>query len=149
MKYCLQCGSEYQEGVTQCADCPNSALVDAETMRERHIPLPGEGDTRKFVRAATVEDAFTAEDYSRLLQLQHIPVFVRPRRTGTVDMLTTGTLEPWFEIMVGEEFLERAVSLLSQEKIDLEATSEEAARAAEEEELETEFPSSLPPPGVL
>lgn len=147
MKYCMQCGSEYQEGVAQCADCPNSPLVDAETMRERHIPLPGEGDTRKFVRAVTVEDAFTAEDYARLLQSQHIPVFVRPRRTGTVDMLTTGTLEPWFEIMVGEEYLERAMSLLSQEKAQLEATRDEASRAAEEEELESELTS--PPPSTL
>lgn len=147
MKYCLQCGSEYQDGVKMCADCPGSELVDAETMRQRHIPLPGEGDTRKFVRAATAEDPFTAEDYARLLQAQHIPVFVRPRRTGSVDVLTTGSLEPWFEIMVGEEFLERATQLLAREKAELDATSDDAARAAEEEERETE--ATAPPPSTL
>ncbi len=147
MKYCTQCGSEYQDGVTQCADCPEGALVDAQSLQERHIALPGEGDTRKFVRAITAEDPFTAEDYARLLQEQHIPVFVRPRRAGSVDMLTTGSLEPWWEIMVGEEFLERAVELLAREKATLDATSDEAARAAEEEERETEALS--PAPGAL
>ena len=143
MKYCMQCGSEYQEGVTECADCPGAALVDAEAMRQRHIPLPGEGDTRKFVRAATAEDPLTAEDYVRLLEIQQIPVFVRPRRAGSVDVLTTGALEPWWEIMVGEEFLERSVALIAQEKRRLDETSDEAALAAEQEELETE--GSLPP----
>ncbi|ATB32060.1 putative signal transducing protein [Melittangium boletus] len=143
MKYCMQCGSEYQDGVAECADCPGSALVDAETMNQRHIPLPGESDTRKFVRAATAEDPFTAEDYVRLLEIQNIPVFMRPRRAGVVDVLTTGALEPWYEIMVGEEYLERAVQLLAQEKRQLDDTSEDAALAAEEEERETE--SSVPP----
>ncbi len=147
MKYCMQCGSEYQDGVKECADCPGSALVDAEAMRQRHIPLPGEGDTRKFVRAATAEDPLTAEDYVRLLETERIPVFSRPRRTGTVDVLTTGVLEPWWEIMVGEEYLERAIQLLSREKAELDATAEEAARAAEEEELATEATS--PPPGAI
>lgn len=145
MKYCMQCGSEYQEGVAECADCPGNVLVDAEAMRQRHIPLPGEGDTRKFVRAATAEDPFTAEDYVRLLEIQQIPVFIRPRRAGSVDMLTTGALEPWWEIMVGEEFLERAVGLIAREKQNLEETSAEAALAAEEEERETE--SAAPSPG--
>ncbi|WNG38733.1 DUF2007 domain-containing protein [Archangium minus] len=147
MKYCMQCGSEYQDGVKECADCPGSTLVDAETMRQRNVAPPGEGDTRKFVRAATADDPFTAEDYARLLQLERIPVFIRPRRTGTVDVLTTGTLEPWWEIMVGEEFLERATQLLAREKAELDATAEEAARAAEEEERETE--GSAPPSSSL
>jgi hypothetical protein len=146
MKYCMQCGSEYQEGVKECADCPGSALVDAEAMHQDHVPLPDERDTRKFVRALTAEDPLTAEDYVRLLELERIPVFARPRRTGTVDVLTTGTLEPWYEIMVGEEHLERAVQLLAQEKARLDSTADEAARAAEEEELETEATHSPPVP---
>jgi hypothetical protein len=147
MKYCLQCGSEYQDGVTECADCPGSALVDAETMRQRHIPVSGEADTRKFVRAATAEDPLTAEDFVALLEKERIPVFCRPRRTGTVDVLTTGALEPWWEIMVGEEHLTRATQLLAQEKLQLDDTSAEAARAAEEEELETE--ATAPPHSAL
>lgn len=145
MKYCMQCGSEYQDGVVRCADCPDSALVDAETMSQRHIPLPGESDTRKFARVATAEDQFTAEDYVRLLELKGIPVFAQPRRAGVVDVLTTGALESWWDIMVGEEHLEQAAQLITLEKRQLESTSAEAARAAEEEELETE--SAVPPGG--
>ena len=147
MKDCMQCGSEYQDGVKECADCPGSELVDAEAMRQRHIPLPSESDTRKFVRATTAEDPLTAEDYVRVLETERIPVFVRPRRGGAVDVLTTGALEPWWEIMVGEEHIQRALALLAQEKARLDSTSDEAARAAEEEELETE--ATAPPPGTL
>ncbi len=148
MKYCLQCGSEYQDGVKECADCPGSALVDAETMRQRQVALPGEQqDTQRFVRAATAEDPLTADDFVAVLEKEQIPVFSRPRRTGTVDVLTTGALEPWWEIMVPEEYQERAIQLLSREISSLEATSAEAAAAAEEEELETEV--TAPPPGAL
>ncbi|WP_257455431.1 DUF2007 domain-containing protein [Archangium lipolyticum] len=147
MKYCMQCGSEYQDGVKECADCPGSLLVDAETLRQHQAQSSSEADTRKFVRAATAEDPLTADDYVRVLETERIPVFVRPRRTGSVDVLTTGVLEPWWEIMVGEEYLERAIQLLSREKAELDATADEAARAAEEEELATEATS--PPPGAI
>jgi hypothetical protein len=147
MKYCMQCGSEYQDGVKECADCPGVTLVDAETMRQRHVALPGETDTQKFVRAATAEDPLTADDFVALLEKERIPVFSRPRRTGTVDVLTTGALEPWWEIMVPEEYQERAIQLLMREESTLRATADEAALAAEEEELETEV--TAPPPGSL
>ncbi len=147
MKYCVECGSEYQASVTECADCPGSQLVDADGMRQRGLPLPHERDTREFLRVTTAEDPLTAEQFVRLLESQNIPVFSRPRRTGTVDVLTTGILEPWWEIMVGEEYLERATQLLAREKAQLDATADEAARAAEEEERETEATS--PPPGLV
>ena len=82
-----------------------------------------------------------------MLEAERIPVFVRPRRGGVVDVLTTGALEPWWEIMVGEEHLQRALTLLAQEKARLDSTADEAARAAEEEELETE--ATAPPPSTL
>ena len=147
MKYCMQCGSEYQDGVTECADCPGSTLVDAETMRQRHVALSREQDTQKFVRAATAEDPLTADDFVALLEKERIPVFSRPRRTGTVDVLTTGALEPWWEIMVPEEYQERAIQLLTREESTLESTADEAAAAAEEEERETEV--TAPPPGAI
>ncbi len=75
MKYCMQCGSEYQDDVKECADCPGSTLVDAETMRERHVALSREHDTQKFVRAATADDPLTADDFVALLEKEHIPVF--------------------------------------------------------------------------
>lgn len=57
MKYCARCGSEYQDSVNACADCPgNPLLVSAEEMRSRGLPLPHELDTRIFVRAGSAED---------------------------------------------------------------------------------------------
>ncbi len=138
MKYCVECGSEYQDSVTECADCPGSQLVDAEGMRQRGLPLPHERDTREFIRIGTAEDPLTAEQYVKLLENANIPVFSRPRRAGTVDVLTTGNPHPWWEILVPEEHTQRGAELLAQEKARLEATAEEAARAAEEEERETE-----------
>ncbi|WP_224243746.1 putative signal transducing protein [Hyalangium gracile] len=145
MKYCVECGSEYQDKVTECADCPGSQLVDAATMRERGLPLPHERDTREFIRVGTAEDPLTAEDYVRMLESEHIPVFSRPRRGGTVDVLTTGNPMPWWEILVPEEHVQRATELLAREKAQLDATSDEAARAAEEEELETEAANAASP----
>ncbi len=138
MKYCMQCGSEYQDSVVECADCPGNKLVGPEALRQRHISIPGEKDTQKFVRAGSVDDPLTAEELVRVLEAQNIPVFSRPRRAGTVDALTTGTTAPWWEIMVPEEHLAQAAALMAQTKAALEATSAEAAQAAEEEELETE-----------
>ncbi|WP_224366165.1 putative signal transducing protein [Hyalangium versicolor] len=144
MKYCVECGSEYQDHVTECADCPGSQLVDAETMRQRRLPLPHERDTREFIRVGTAEDPLTAEDYVRLLEAEHIPVFSRPRRGGTVDVLTTGNPHPWWEILVPEDQVQKATELLAREKAQLDATAEEAAQAAEEEERETENAVSAP-----
>jgi len=145
MKYCVECGSEYQDHVTECADCPGSQLVDAAAMRERGLPLSHERDTREFLRVGTAEDPLTAEDYVRLLEAEHIPVFSPPRRGGTGDVLTTGNSHPWWEILVPEEHVQKATALLAQEKARLDSTSDEAARAAEEEELETEALNATPP----
>jgi hypothetical protein len=138
MKYCVECGSEYQDHVKECADCPGSQLVDAAVMRERGLPLPHERDTREFIRVGTAEDPLTAEEFVRMLEAEKIPVFSRPRRAGTVDVLTTGNPQPWWEILVPEEHVARATELLAQEKARLDATSDEAAQAAEDEERETE-----------
>ena len=143
MKYCVECGSEYQDGVTECADCPGSQLVDEAGMRQRGLPLPHERDTREFLRVGTAEDPLTAEQFVRILEAERIPVFSRPRRAGTVDVLTTGNPMPWWEILVPEEHTQRATELLAREKASLEANSDEAGRAAEEEELAGE--SASPP----
>jgi hypothetical protein len=146
MKYCVECGSEYQDHVTECADCPGSQLVDAAEMRRRGLPLPHERDTREFVRVGTAEDPLTSEEFVRVLEIEHIPVFSRPRRGGTVDVLTTGASLPWWEILVPEEHAARATELLAQAKAKLDSTAAEAARAAEEEELETEQPGATGTP---
>ncbi len=146
MKYCTVCGSEYQDSVTRCADDGNTELVSAEEMRARGVPTVEERDTRRFVRVGTAEDPLTAERFTAVLSERKIPVFARPRRSGTVDIVTSGAVHPWWELMVPEEFVEQATSLLEEARAELEASSDEAARAAEEEERETEAQLETAPP---
>jgi hypothetical protein len=139
MRYCARCGSEYQDSVVDCTDCPNHPpLVSAEEMRDRGLPLPHELDERRFVRAGIADDPVTAQVYSDVLDEHRIPLIVRPGRSGVVDELTTGNLLPWWELLVPDTFQERAAALLEQVKIQGQATADEAARAAEEEEREGE-----------
>ncbi len=133
MKYCGECGAEYLDTVTECADCGSKEMVSADELKVRGIPNPSERDTRKFVRAGNAEDPLSAEQFVRVLEEERIPVFSRPRRGGSVDALTTAISVPWWEILVPEEFLARAGDLITQEKARIEASSEEAGRAAEEE----------------
>jgi hypothetical protein len=146
MRYCVNCGSEYQDSVRECADCPGSALVDAAAMRQRGLPLPGERDQRRFVRVGSAEDPLTAEDYVQLLETQGIPVIAHAHRGGSVDALTTGVVQDWWELLVPQEHAAQASALLSREQATLEATAEEAALAAEEEEREQEA-AAAPPAG--
>ena len=132
MKYCGECGGEYVDAVTECADCGSKEMVNAEELKQRGIPNPSERDTRRFVSAGTAEDPLSSEQYVRVLEEEGIPVFARPRRGGSVDALTTAT-HAWWEILVPEESLARATDLLTQERARIEAGAEEAARAAEEE----------------
>ncbi|MBF5042682.1 hypothetical protein FGE12_09740 [Aggregicoccus sp. 17bor-14] len=138
MKYCVQCGSEYQDGATECADCRGRPLVDAQTMRATGRAIPGERDTRTFVRAGTAEDPLTAERYVEVLEAAGLSPFARARRAGSVDSLTTGVVMPWWELLVPEAELARAVELLREERARFEATADEASLAAEEEEREGE-----------
>lgn len=133
MKYCVECGSEYVDSVTQCADDGSTELVSLEEMHRRGLPTAEERDTRKFVRAGTVEDPLSAETLTRLLQEQSIPVFARPRRAGTVDVITSGNPHPWWEILVPEEHVERATALIRDAQSQLEREGAENAAAAEAE----------------
>src|SRR5688572_20497525 len=137
MKYCGECGAEYVDTVTDCADCGGKEMVAIETLRERGIPVPNQSGTRRFVRAGIAEDPLSSEHFTRVMEEQRIPVFARPRRGGSVDAITTAAL-PWWEILVPEEFAARAEELITQEKARMEAGAEEAGKAAEEE-------SQLPP----
>lgn len=132
MKYCGECGAEYLDTVTECADCGAKEMVTAAELKARGIPNPSERDTRKFVRAGNAEDPLSSEQFVRVLEAENIPVFARPRRGGSVDALTTPVL-PWWEILVPEEFVGRAAELITQEKARIEAGASEAGRAAEEE----------------
>jgi hypothetical protein len=132
MKYCTGCSSEYQDTVTECADCGGTELVAGDEMKSRGLLLPHDMDTRKFVRAATAEDPFTSEQFVSTLEEQDVPVFARPRRAGSIDSITSGT-SAWWEILVPEEFLEKATALIEEERKRIDASADENAAAAEAE----------------
>ena len=134
MKYCTECGSEYEDAITACADDGNTELVSADEMRRRGLPTVEGRDTRRFVRAATAEDPLSSERLVAVLEEEGIPVLVRPRRASSVDSITGGGLPPWAELSVPEDQLERATRLISETRQEMEAGAEDAARAAEEEE---------------
>jgi hypothetical protein len=139
MRYCTSCGSEYQEGVATCADCPEGELVTTEEFHRRGLRRSGERDTREFVRAGTTEDPLSAQAFTDVLERAGIPVFARPGRGGTVDVLTTGNVSGWWELRVPREDQVRAMELIAAERGRIEASAVEAAQAAEEEEREGEL----------
>ena len=138
MRYCTRCGSEFQDSVQVCTDCPASPLVSAEEMRVKGLPLPGEEDRRRFVEAGLAEDYLTAEELVQALDEARIPVLTRAHSSSAVDKLTSGTVGEWWQILVPEEHLSQATALLDRERARLKSTEAEAIRAAEEEELQTE-----------
>lgn len=139
MRYCANCGSEYQDGVKECSDCgPAGEMLTAAEMKARGKLLPGEVDTRRFVRAGTVDDPMSADQVSRALDEAGIPVFARARRASSVDALTEGSTLPWWELLVPEEFVARAERLIAEQVQSIEANAPEAKRQAELEELEGE-----------
>jgi hypothetical protein len=135
MKYCEGCGSEYRDDVTRCSDC-GAELVSAEEMHRRGKLLPHEQDKRKFVRVGTAEDPLTSEHLTGVIQAAHIPVLSRSH--GSVMDSITSPSGPWWEILVPEEFAARATSLIERERGRMSEAAEDAAKAAEEEEQETE-----------
>jgi hypothetical protein len=137
MMYCPECGSEYKDDAKRCAD-DDAELISAEKMRQRGLPLPGERDTRRFVRVSTAEDPLSAEQFVAALSQAQIPSFARPRRAGSVDGLTSAVTGPWWEIVAPEEQASKAQELIEVERKRIEASADEAARAAEEEEAEME-----------
>jgi hypothetical protein len=145
MKYCLSCGSEFQDSVVTCSDCSGKpALVGEVEARRRGLLSSPEMDTRKFVPAGTAEDPLSSEQLVAALTAAKIPVYARPRRSGAVDGLTSGSSMPWWELLVPESDQPRAARLISEEKARVESNADEAGRAAEEEEAEGEASAKKP-----
>jgi hypothetical protein len=94
-------------------------------------------DKRRFVRAAQVEDPLTLDAYRRVLEAAGIAVLSLDDE-GMVGSITDGFGGGLYEVRVPEESLPRARQLLAEEQARLDADAEEAGKAAEEEEAQTE-----------
>lgn len=131
MRYCSNCGSEYLDTATQCSDCPEARLVSAEELRrEGKVPLT-ELDIRRLVPVAQVEDPFTSDALVAALRAEGIPVLERAPRSGVVDSLTTGVVDPWWELRVPRAHSARAVRIIESAGRRLEAQRKDAEAAAE------------------
>jgi hypothetical protein len=131
MRYCPECGSEYQEGIARCSDCKVDLVSEAE-MRRRGRLLPGETDKRVLVPADTASDPLTADRFVSVLKDANIEAVLRERSGGIVDSID-GASGPWWEILVFDSDLRKATELLREERARIDAEADEAGRAAEEE----------------
>jgi hypothetical protein len=95
------------------------------------------GDNRRFVRIAQVDDPLTLDAYLHVLETAHIPVLSLDDE-GMVGGITDGFGGRLYEVQVPEELAAKASKLLAEEQARLEAGAEEAGKAAEREEAETE-----------
>jgi hypothetical protein len=136
MKYCPSCGSEYRDDVAACAQCGGERLVAAEEISRHGKLLPAEENRRKFASVGSAEDPLTLEHLSGVIQAAHIPVLSQFH--GSVMDPITSPAGPWWEILVPEEFAAKASELIARERARMAAGAEDAARAAEEEQAETE-----------
>lgn len=141
MRYCSNCGSEYLDDATECSDCPGAKLVSAQELKRLGVVPITEIDTRRFVRVAQIEDPLTAQLLTRLLENANIPVLTRDPRGGTVDSLTTGISQDWWELSVPRRNVQEAKRLLSLERQVLRDERADAEEAAEREALESAPPS--------
>ena len=135
MRYCSRCGVECGDA-TSCPRCGGTHLVRPEELaRDKESPS-AEQDQEKFVRVGTAEDPLTSEHLIKVIQAAHIPVLSRSHESVMDPITSPGG--PWWEIMVPEELAGKASELVERERSRMAAAVEDAERAAEEEEAESE-----------
>lgn len=138
MRYCSQCGAECADDDTSCPRCGNSELAGSE--HHRRGASPEAEDRRTFVRVGSAEDPLTSEHLAAVVRSAHIPVLCRSH-LGVMDTITTAS-GPWWEILVPEEYVEKASGLIERERARMAAAADDAAQAAEEEEAQSEGPAN-------
>jgi len=140
MRYCPKCLEEYQDDVKGCADCGGEGLLSEEEISSRpeFRRVREDEDTTDFVSVGTAEDPFEADAFTAAIGEAGIPVLAALRRSSAVDALTMGVQQPWWEILAPAESQAKAEEIVEARRKELATLEAEAARAAEEEELEGE-----------
>ena len=133
MRYCPQCGEEYRDSVTICAE-DGTALVDRQTYEATMAPKQ---DLTRLTSLLTLDDRFEADELAQTLADQGFDVAVVSNKTPTMGTLTTPgpTL---FSIVVPNDEVGRAAPLVVEWRKDLESSRAQAEQAADAEEAATE-----------
>jgi hypothetical protein len=105
--------------------------------------MEGNPESERFVQVAQAEDPFTADALEAALKAAGMAV-LRTDHPGTVgvEALGSGWALPWFELSVLEDNVARAHEVVDAERRRLVEEAPEAARAAEDEERESEAPKT-------
>jgi hypothetical protein len=139
MKYCPTCLEEYEDSTKVCSECAVALLTEDELSRRPEFRRVREDeDTTRFVVVGPAEDPFEADAFTSAVDEAGIPVFARMRHASSVDALTESAQHSWWEILVPAGKTEDAAKILEARRQELQAGEADAAKAAEEEELETE-----------
>jgi alkylated DNA nucleotide flippase Atl1 len=140
MKYCPICLEEYEDTATSCAECHGERLLSEQEVSSRPElrRVRQDEDIQSFVLASTAEDLFEADAFTAAVHEAGIPVLARMRRSSAMEALTESTQRPWWDIMVPEPKREEAARIMEECRQQMADSEDEAVKAAEEEELETE-----------
>jgi hypothetical protein len=119
MPWCPNCGTEYEPGVAQCADC-GATLVDQ--------PPAGPGDPNEptvvVLEARSVTEAQVAE---ATLEAEGIDAYVQTTTSPSLNVGVMGDDVPELEVVVAADDAERAEQILREPPV----TDEELAQLAE------------------
>lgn len=102
--YCPECHAEYQEGITECADC-GVTLVAQEPLEK---PL----EEVRWVAMQKVDRVF-GDMIKEVFDKEKIPSYTKgDRLSSTFSMTTAGAVGGYFMFFVPEEYEERARQII-------------------------------------
>lgn len=132
MKYCRQCGSEYENAAIACSECGKAGWLTAEEWSAQNARVHA-WDERRLVSAGVANDFLSMSRLRFILEEAGIPVFPKARHQNAVNALTGGGPSPSWEMWVFENTFVRASELIREELVKLDASAAENALAAEAE----------------
>jgi len=112
----------------------SDVLHPRETGEDEEPEVPA--DPGEFELALAAEDQMEADLLAAACEEAGIPVILQSPRSGPVGTIASPV--DGFHILVPRKDLERAAAILAERREALRADPEGAARAAEEEEAQTE-----------
>jgi len=136
MKTCPSCFSEFRDEAERCDACLVALVSEAEGARLRAAQPSPSGPNTSFAVATRSQDPFEAEALVAAIRALGVPVFSRSR--AAVDVLVTSSMGPFWDILVPTDSVEQAREAIAKRRVELEAESADAERAAEAEALATE-----------